>query len=196
MVMCQLIYDLTTYFDFCPESNLACLNAKAFICLYMGMVVTLWTNVVVSIVYYSTFVYFEVNIIEEKFKIFFSSFHLLGLLFGILDVIAFYNWSDFTIKVIIYIYNSLRLLSIAYNFLIICLIYYKIRNYEKNNPIFELTRRLVFYPIVQIITYASVSWYSFKYPSDNNDDDNASTARYKNYYYYYYYYYHYYGNFS
>jgi hypothetical protein len=142
----------------------------------MGLVITLWTNLVVSIIYYSTFVYFEISGIEENFKILFITFHLLGLLFSILNVVFYYTLSPFALKVLLYVFYSLRVLSIAYNAILIGLTYYKIRNYEKTNPICELVKRLVFYPIVQIITVGPCVWYYFSY-YESDDDDYASTTR-------------------
>lgn len=176
LVISQLVFDLTVYLQFCDNSNNICISLLSFVNSYMSSVVTLWTNLIVTIVYYSTFIYFEISGIEDNFKIFFISFHLLGLLFGILVVIFLNTLSPFSYEVLVYVFFSLRLVSIAYNAILIGIIYYKIRDYEKSNPICELVKRLVFYPVVQIITFGSIAWYVFAY-FQTDDDDYSSTTR-------------------
>jgi hypothetical protein len=78
------------------------------------------------------------------------------------------------VEIVIYFYNSFRLISIVYNILIILLLYRKVRSFNKTNPVFELIKRLIYYPVIQIVTIAPTTWFFYQY--DLNDDyDNFNT---------------------
>ena len=168
----QLIFDLAGYLNFCDPSNIICfMDVYIFFIFYMGIVVTLWTNVIVTVLYCSI-VFLEPNIMKNNFYSIFFSIHFFGLLFGTFSVI-FYNTIDIAYSDMIYVYNSLRLASIMFNLIVIIMVYHELREYDKNHPAIELTKRLIYYPIVQIITFVPVTWYGYQYYIPT-DDENLS----------------------
>lgn len=174
LAISQLIYDLSVFLLFCGPSNPICyIDVDYFITIGMGIVVTLWTNVIISILYI-TVLNIRPNLLKDYFYTIFWAVNLSGLIFVTIYVTL--------INTILPIYNGLfifydcfRLVSIIYNFVIVGLIYYKIRNYNKNNPIFELTNRLIYYPIVQIITRIPPTWYELQFEVVNYNDDITTT---------------------
>ena len=75
-------------------------------------------------------------------------------------------------EVIDLFYDIFRVLSIAYNIVMIALIFREVRGYKSNNPAMELVKRLVYYPFVQIITFIPALWYAFGYDIPNVDIDD------------------------
>lgn len=150
----SISFDLTCLLYLCDLLNNTCSEIGYFFQGYMGLVVTLWTNVIVSIVYYLTFIYFEINIVSENFNILFTCFHLFGITVGVLNTVFYSKGYYHAFYIILSFYNCFRLLSIAYNFIVIGLTCYKIKEYDKNNPIREFSNRIILYPIIQIITFA------------------------------------------
>ena len=45
---------------------------------------------------------------------------------------------------------------------------------EKNNAVVELVNRLIYYPVVQFITFAPTTWYQYAYSYSDSDDDSPA----------------------
>ena len=82
----QLVFDMTALLYFCdPSTNRVCYPiVYGALAYYMGIVVTLWTNVIVTVLFSSIF-YLNPNIAKDNFKVIFTSIHLFGLLIKILN---------------------------------------------------------------------------------------------------------------
>ena len=65
LAVSQLLFDITPLFNFCdPIDNAICYHdVYAFFSFYMSSNVTLWTNVIVTVLY-SSIIYFKPNIIS------------------------------------------------------------------------------------------------------------------------------------
>ena len=179
LALSQLIFDITCYLTFCDLPNTIC-NPLIFrlLLFYMGIVVTLWTNVIVTVLY-SSIIYFKPNIVKDNFKEIFTCIHLFGLLIGILMALSGYYDNVRETDIIGYIWISFRLLSIVYNTFVIIFIYREVSMFDKNNPVRELINRLIYYPIVQIISFAPTTWFQYGYAYIDFADVNIEDPYYK-----------------
>ena len=85
LAFCQLIFDLMALLNICdPKTNKTCYNISAFFGFYMPVSATLWTNVIVTVLY-SSIVYFKPNVFSDNFMKIFGSIHIFGLIIAILD---------------------------------------------------------------------------------------------------------------
>lgn len=85
-------------------------------------------------------------------------------------------------------YDYIRLISIAMNVIGAILMYLIVRNLMKltetpQNPsayeksMIELVRRIMYYPLIQVISRFFVSWYSIQYGNNKNPGNTASTLK-------------------
>lgn len=119
-------------------------------------------------------VLFILSLILLKITSLTKYFHVFIGLVYYLAYIVVKNSSKASSQVINHVFYSLLLASIAYSIIVIGLIYREVPgviSFEKNNPVLELNNRLIYYPIIQIVTFVPVTWYVFLHPSVRDDDD-------------------------
>lgn len=85
---------------------------------------------------------------------------------------------------VLFAYFILRTVSIAINLIAILVIFYKISRLRKKDPLFQpnsdpayvLSKRLVYYCVIQTITRIGSSWYQLQYGFGSANDYDASDA--------------------
>lgn len=173
--ICQFFYDTSIYF--CNQASYPTCYSDMFVFMtfYMGLSSTLWTNAMI-IVLYLTIQYFNFYILTNYFYVFFFAINCFSLSYAIVGIILLNVVTKNIFNDVWFVYNLLRLLSIIFNFIVIGLIYYRVKSYDRNNPIFELISRIIYYPIVQIVARSFPAWYELQYII-NSDDDNVNTTK-------------------
>lgn len=136
MTLCSIIFDIYFYFEF--SQNITTYDVGLFIGAFGGLSVTIWTNIISSILLYSismmTFVDIYKNLlyyclIALAFPIMFS---MLGLIIS--NPLSFDIWID--------AYYIFRILSIIFNVVIYFIVYYIIKNLDAQLAIILAQRKL------------------------------------------------------
>lgn len=185
MSLYQLMYDVTFFF-----SNVDCgyyiSTVANFFQILGGISGSLVSNWIAFIALYIVWH-------RQRFDIFglIKSIQISCFVPGIVAAIVFlwamvpeskYNARLETIS-IVYIYNSIRLISIALNFLFVFMTaartYYRSGSggtrTEQEIAIRTLSRRMVFYPVIQAIGRSGYTWYEFDYGTAVGEDDANNT---------------------
>lgn len=188
MEYCQLLYDITFFF-----SNVDCgyyiTVAANFFQLTFGIGGSLFSN-------WIAYVILHIVIFRQKFDVFEKSNIIIisSLLPGFIDAIIFcvatipeeHQSDDLVNIAILDIYYYTRFLSIIVNFVLVIIILYKvdlmssktINKSDQEIAIRTVSRRMIFYPIIQAISRSGYSWYELQYgaaisPSDSSADKYA-----------------------
>jgi hypothetical protein len=136
MTLCSIIFDIYFYFEF--AKNYTTHYFALFIGSFGGLSVTIWTNIISSILVYSIATMSFIDIYKNLFSyclmalgfpIIFSS---LGLVFESQESIDF--WLDS--------YYLLRIFSIVLNVVIYCIVYQLINNLDAQLAVILEQRRL------------------------------------------------------
>ena len=112
----QLVYDITVFFYFCDSSDQICWQTvPQFLVTYTGITVTLWTNVMITTLYFGI-IKSKPNILRKYFLPLCLSINAFGFAFASLSITMAGN----AFIILFLAYNYFLLSSIIYNIIFIC----------------------------------------------------------------------------
>jgi len=179
----QMIYDVGFFFR---------ANTKDPVCRFLwyvfqvwgGMATTLLTNVIAFIVANIAMTLRSYDIKKNyAFIMGWVTFISMtpALILAITSVMQPAEEYNSVITVTAYVYAVLRILSISINFGAYLVLTLRLRRMglslstNKNtplHPVAALSSRMIYYPIVQLLTRLAAAWMEFKYPSGGSDGDD------------------------
>ncbi len=176
LTLCQAFYDISFYF-LLAFRNYTCFALFKFLSTFAGLAVTLWTNIISFVLFYIVMTMKSFHI-QSYFKIFLISIMVISGLIASLEVAFHANGDDRALRRIEHDYYYFRIFSILFNVFIHCVISLRLyrmglsdgmaslggadKKYVNlkaiNDPLKTLSRRLKYYPIVQILTWVGAAW--------------------------------------
>lgn len=177
LTACQMIYDVGFYpllwFGYI-EGQIA----YAVLNTWGGLTSTLWSNVIILVTCRIVVELRTIDIIK-KYSAYSIAVYLPSTAVTTLSVVFLGN-----VHVTI-VYFAMRTFSIAINVFAICIIFFKIYRMRtkggsvsmnsKSNPVFVLSKRLVYYCAVQTITRVGNSWYQLQYGFGSGYDSSDAS---------------------
>ncbi len=161
MTVCQIVYDSSFYF-FVGFTNKSVYQYIQFSTSIGGISVTLWSNVLSGIVLYIVFYHQSVDIWKHYWK-YFAICIVPSTVFAVCMVVFWDKLDAFS-----YAYNVIRMLSVCFNVLVYVSVSTKL--YSKSiqqsvavGPLRELSSRLKYYPICQVVTRIPACFYQLYY---------------------------------
>lgn len=164
------VYDFSFYFLFGFRS-VGCFSVYKLLAIFSGSAVTLWTNVMSLVLCYTVCTLTSVNI-QASIRSIGCTIHCLAAAMAI-AVVAVYL-VDHDDESMNKIYYWLRVASIALNIVIYLVLFAVLNPYIRCHRglaecdetlllLSQLTSRLAYYPIVQVITRVGASWWEYQY---------------------------------
>lgn len=186
---CEAVYDGAAYFLLGFRADVSFSMYKE-LAVSSGLAVSLWTNVMSFILLYTVCTLQSVNIEGGIRKV---AIAIAFVSLSLATVLVILYQEDKDNEVMNYVYYWFRIGSIGLNVLIYFVLFLLLSDLglmdlldivtgndrtvrgETKHLLSQLTRRLVYYPIVQILTRAGASWWEYQYgfQSDSFDSSGA-----------------------
>ncbi len=160
----QIIYDFT-FLLYAGYQNVYCMNLINFMAIFGGTSTAMWSNII-SVVVVFVVLYGRTLDIKPNLPYITAGVMSFTLPLSILEVVFYYDpYREYIVNEIYYYW---RLISIFFNFLVYCVISYKMHQLESKtgeisrmNPLKTLVSRFKYYPLFQSLFRAGASWYEF-----------------------------------
>ena len=168
MCICQMFYDATFYLHRCIYVDVYVFAISQLLNTFGGLSVSFWTNVLAWVLMNIIFRK-QARELTERFWLHFIVVCGTSLAVGIAGVISIFMNNRFAYYIVEMVYYIIRLLSIAFNIIGFYCIYYRIELMMKGGKskidvsIVVLSRRLMFYPLVQFLTRIVTAIYEAEY---------------------------------
>ena len=187
----QMTYDVGFYFRANGTEDPLCELAWYFLQCGGGMATTLMTNVIAWIVMTIALTLRSYDIKKNYFSIMCWVIGVSLIMTVVLCLSAMLEPHDeyqTLYSTTVFVYASFRVLSILFNFVAYLVLTLRLRrmglslNSNKNqplHPVAALSSRMIYYPIVQVLTRCAAAWMEFGYPPSGpgNDDVPSDTVK-------------------
>ena len=163
-----MFYDATFYLHRCIYVDVYVFAISQLLNTFGGLSVSFWTNVLAWVLMNIIFRK-QARELTERFWLHFIVVCGTSLAVGIAGVISIFMNNRFAYYIVEMVYYIIRLLSIAFNIIGFYCIYYRIELMMKGGKskidvsIVVLSRRLMFYPLVQFLTRIVTAIYEAEY---------------------------------
>lgn len=163
MTVCQILYD-SAFFFVVGYKQTVCVDLNLFLTSFGGLSVTVWTNIISTVVVHIVLTLKTVNI-SKNYWVYF----LIGCVVPlIIAIVSTYVDSIGYLFADTLVYNILRCASIAYNLVAYAVLTRKLHRMKQSkenviDPLQALSSRLKYYPLCQIVIRLWPTIYEFTY---------------------------------
>ena len=171
MCVCQMCYDATFYFRQCAYIDVYVYSLAELFNAFGGLSVSFWTNVLTYIMMLIIFRRQPAELVED-FWLHFTLVIGVSSVVGIAGMISVLEHDKVSLYIVEYTYYTLRLISIAINIIGFYGICYRVEQIIRNGKtnmdisIIVLSKRLMYYPLIQFFTRIVTAVYEAEYGFD------------------------------